>query len=38
VTWLDIVLVAAVVILIILPPEWDPAIRWKEWREWGRRK
>jgi hypothetical protein len=32
-TWGDIVLIVIVVVLIVLPPRWDPAIRWKERQE-----
>lgn len=35
-TWLDWILIAACVVLVLLPPRWDPAIRLKEWL--GRRK
>ena len=31
--WYDWLLMGAAVLLIILPPKWDPAIRWKEWQE-----
>lgn len=27
----DFVLIAACVVLVLLPPRWDPAIRLKEW-------
>lgn len=30
---MDIVLVLIVVALLVVPPRWDPAIRWKEWLE-----
>lgn len=29
-TWLEIILLIAVVTLIVLPPSWDPAILLKE--------
>lgn len=28
----EIALIAACVILVLLPPKWDPAIRIKEWQ------
>lgn len=31
--WLSIISVSAVIILILLPPRYDPAIRLKEWLE-----
>jgi hypothetical protein len=36
VTFLDILGYAfgvAAIIFVLLPPRYDPAIRWKEWRE-----
>ena len=30
-SWLAIVILSACAILIILPPKYDPAIRFKEW-------
>lgn len=32
-SWLDAALLAVVVILVILPPKYDPTIRWKERNE-----
>jgi hypothetical protein len=29
--WFSITLIAICVVLVILPPKWDPAIRFKEW-------
>lgn len=29
-TWLDVVLLIVGVMLVVLPPRYDPAIRWKE--------
>lgn len=34
-TWTSIILIAACVILILLPPKWDPAI-WLAERRWRR--
>jgi hypothetical protein len=31
--WFGYALGAAAIILMLLPPRLDPAIRWKEWRE-----
>ena len=31
--WLDWTLLSLVVYLLLCPPKWDPAIRWKEWLE-----
>lgn len=30
-SWLHWLLIAAVIILVLLPPKYDPAIRLKEW-------
>lgn len=30
---LELFLVAACIVLVLLPPKWDPAIRLKEWNE-----
>lgn len=36
--WTLLALGAAIVILIVLPPRWDPAIRWKEFNmRWAER-
>lgn len=32
---MEYILIAICVILVILPPKWDPAIRLKEWNERG---
>lgn len=32
-TWLDVVALMVVVVVIMLPPRVDPAIRLKEWNE-----
>lgn len=32
----SVVLIALVVALVIAPPRWDPAIRWKERQTWNR--
>ena len=31
--WLGYALIAVVVVLVVLPPKYDPAIRWKERNE-----
>lgn len=36
-TVLEWIAVAACVVLVLLPPRWDPAIRLKEWNEARRR-
>lgn len=36
--WLGYALVAVVVVLAVLPPKYDPAIRWKERNEAKRRE
>jgi hypothetical protein len=39
VTWVDFVFFAIVIVLILLPPRLDPAIRLKEWtKNWGRKR
>lgn len=30
-TWAEGLLIGACVVLVLLPPKWDPAIRLKEW-------
>lgn len=35
--WLGYALIAVVVVLVVLPPKYDPAIRWKERNEAKRR-
>lgn len=30
-TWWNWLLLAACIALVLLPPKYDPAIRWKEW-------
>lgn len=37
-SFLGFVLWAAVVVLVLLPPEWDPAIRWRERQERDRQE
>lgn len=37
-TWLGWLLMGSCVILVVLPPKWDPAIRLKEWNERIREK
>lgn len=37
-TTLNWVLTIIVVVLVLLPPKWDPAIRFKEWIESRGRK
>lgn len=32
-TWLETILVAFCAVLVMLPPKWDPAVRWKERNE-----
>lgn len=32
-SWIEIALLSAVVIIVLLPPKYDPAIRWKERNE-----
>lgn len=29
--WFEVTLVSLIVILVLLPPKYDPAIRFKEW-------
>lgn len=36
-TWLEITLVTLCVVLVVLPPKWDPLIIWKEQNERKRR-
>lgn len=36
--WLGYALIAVVVVLVALPPRYDPTIRWKERNEAKRRK
>jgi hypothetical protein len=36
-TWVEFILVCVVMVLIVLPPKYDPAIRLKEWIE-GRKR
>ncbi len=37
-TWFEVFLLVICVILIVLPPRYDPAIRWKEYNEaWAKR-
>ena len=31
--WIMWVLIAICVVIVVLPPSWDPAIRWKERNE-----
>jgi len=31
--WLDVALIAICIGLVVLPPKYDPAIRWKERNE-----
>lgn len=31
--WFSDVLVAIAIVCLLLPPRYDPAIRWKEWME-----
>jgi hypothetical protein len=31
IAWWEWAIYAAVVVLVLLPPRWDPAIRLKEW-------
>lgn len=31
--WIGYILIAACVVLVLLPPKYDPAIRLKEWAE-----
>jgi len=31
--WFSITLITICVVLVILPPKWDPAIRFKEWND-----
>jgi hypothetical protein len=36
--WFGYALIAVCVVLVLLPPKWDPAIRWKERLEgWKKR-
>lgn len=32
-TWFNWLLIAVIVVLVVLPPKYDPAIRLKEWAE-----
>ena len=36
--WIGYALIAVVVVLVVLPPKYDPAIRWKERNEAKRRE
>ena len=36
--WLGYALIAGAVVLVVLPPKYDPAIRWKERNEAKRRE
>lgn len=37
-SWTDIVAITTCVVLVLLPPKYDPAIRLKEWVERRRRR
>jgi Sec-independent protein translocase protein TatA len=30
-SWFEIIIIGACVVLVLLPPKYDPAIRLKEW-------
>lgn len=37
-SWIEIALIVACGVLTLIPPKWDPLIRWKERNERRRRK
>ena len=37
-SWLDYTMIAGIIIWVLIPPAYDPAIRWKERNERRRRE